>query len=124
MSNLKMPAVPKWSMPKFNWFSRPKQGSPTASIDRKLRTNWARPKKIGSRTRQAMTKTKAKVSSGTAATYNATANALSPSKNIQRVQGVSDNLSQRFGTPPNTATKDYVSKQEKKKPWYSNLWSK
>ncbi len=111
-------SFPKLSLPKLQLPSTSKQGSRAASLDRKVRTNWISPKSVSARAEKAVENTTKSVGNVTTATYNATASALSPKKNIQRVQYLSEKLTDPF---INYATPD--GKNPNPSPWPSS-WFK
>lgn len=88
--------VAKLSLPSFTWLTNPKQGSFTASLDRKFRTNWVTPKRmptpgeLGNRVGEAMANTADQVGKVTRASYEVTADALSPKENIRRAWNAVD----------------------------------
>jgi len=122
LPNTKPAAAPSWRMPKLNPFSNPKQGSVSGSVDRKFRTNWVTKKGFAGRATEALYKTSDRVTGVTVATYNATAEVLSPAKNIRRVQGISKNISGHFAVPPNTLAKDHEVKKRGGRSWFLPSW--
>ncbi len=88
-----------WSLPRFDLFARSQVRNVGSSLDRSVRQSWANTRAYGRHAGQAASQTAGQFNHFATATYQRTADALSPQKNLVRMRRFSDEVRHRLTMP-------------------------